>query len=86
LFASFFKDTRWKILPSHGSFFQCLDYSEISSESDMDLAVRLTKELKVASIPVSVFYETPPNDRILLFCFAKNDDVLQEAAKKLARL
>jgi methionine aminotransferase len=86
LFASFFKDTRWKILPSHGSFFQCLDYSEISSESDVDLAVRLTKELKVASIPVSVFYETPPNDRILRFCFAKNDDVLQEAAKKLARL
>jgi methionine aminotransferase len=86
LFASFFKDTRWKILPSHGSFFQCLDYSEISSESDVDLAVRLTKELKVASIPVSVFYETPPNDRILRFCFAKNDNVLQEAAKKLATL
>jgi methionine aminotransferase len=86
LFASFFVNSRWKILPSHGSFFQCLDYSEISSEPDVDLAVRLTKELKVASIPVSVFYETPPNDRILRFCFAKNDDVLQEAAQKLAML
>ncbi len=86
LFASFFVNSRWKVLPSRGSFFQCLDYSEISSEPDVDLAVRLTKELKVASIPVSVFYETPPNDRILRFCFAKNDDVLQEAAQKLANL
>ena len=86
LFASYFKGSRWKILPSHGSFFQCLDYSEISDESDVDLSVRLTKELKVASIPVSVFYETPPEDRILRFCFAKNDDVLKEAAQKLAKL
>ncbi len=86
LFASYFKDSRWKILPSHGSFFQCLDYAEISNESDVDLSVRLTKELKVASIPVSVFYETPPEDRILRFCFAKNDDVLMEAAQKLAQL
>jgi methionine aminotransferase len=86
LFASFFQDTRWKILPSYGSFFQCLDYSEISSEPDVDLAIRLTKELKVASIPVSVFYETPPNDRILRFCFAKNDDMLEEAAQRIAKL
>lgn len=86
LFASYFRGSRWKILPSHGSFFQCLDYSEISDESDVDLSVRLTKELKVASIPVSVFYETPPEDRILRFCFAKNDDVLKEAAQKLAQL
>ncbi len=86
LFASFFKGSRWKILPSHGSFFQCLDYSGISDESDVDLSVRLTKELKVASIPVSVFYENPTSARILRFCFAKNDDVLQEAAHKLALL
>lgn len=86
LFASFFEGTRWKILPSQGSFFQCLDYSEISDELDVDLSVRLTKELKVASIPVSVFYETSPADRILRFCFAKNDDMLQEAAQRLAKL
>jgi methionine aminotransferase len=86
LFASFFEGTRWKILPSKGSFFQCLDYSAISDEVDVDLAVRLTKEIKVASIPVSVFYETPSADRILRFCFAKNDDMLQEAAQRLAQL
>ena len=86
LFASFFAGSRWKVLPSQGSFFQCLDYSAISDEADVDLAVRLTQELKVASIPVSVFYETPPADRILRFCFAKNDDMLQEAAQRLANL
>jgi methionine aminotransferase len=86
LFAAQFAGSRWKVLPSAGSFFQCLDYSGITDEADVDLAVRLTKELKVASIPVSVFYETPPTDRILRFCFAKNDDMLQEAAQRLAQL
>ena len=49
----------------------------------MDLADRLTREIKVASIPVSVFYETDPGDKILRFCFAKEDEVLVEAAKRL---
>lgn len=86
LFASFFVNTRWKILPSQGSFFQCLDYSEISAEKDVDLAERLTREFKVASIPISVFYEFPPTDKILRFCFAKPDDMLAEAAKRIAHL
>jgi methionine aminotransferase len=83
LFASQFVGSRWKILPSAGSFFQCLDYSAISGEKDVDLANRLTREIKVASIPVSVFYETDPGDKILRFCFAKEDEVLVEAAKRL---
>jgi methionine aminotransferase len=86
LFASFFVNSRWKILRSHGSFFQCLDYSAISDEKDVDLADRYTKELKVASIPVSVFYETPLEDKILRFCFAKDDAMLEEAGRKLAAL
>lgn len=86
LFASFFVNSKWKILPSHGSFFQCLDYSAISNEKDVDLADRYTKELKVAAIPVSVFYEKPPEDKILRFCFAKDDAMLEEAARKLAAL
>ncbi|MFD3293535.1 methionine aminotransferase [Aquirufa sp. KTFRIE-69F] len=83
LFSSQFIGSRWKILPSAGSFFQCLDYSAISGEKDVDLADRLTREIKVASIPVSVFYETDPGDKILRFCFAKEDEVLVEAAKRL---
>ena len=86
LFASQFAGSKWKILPSAGSFFQCLDYSAISSEKDVDLADRLTREIKVASIPVSVFYETDPGDKILRFCFAKEDQVLVEAAKRLIQI
>lgn len=86
LFVKFFQNTRWKILPSQGSFFQCLDYSAISDEADVDLADRLTREIKVASIPISVFYETAPSDKILRFCFAKSDEMLTEAAQRLARL
>lgn len=86
LFASKFAGSRWKVLPSAGSFFQCLDYSAISNEKDVDLADRLTREIKVASIPVSVFYETDPGDKILRFCFAKEDEVLVEAAKRLVQI
>ncbi|MEY3631356.1 MAG: Methionine aminotransferase [Bacteroidota bacterium] len=86
LFASQFAGSAWKVLPSAGSFFQCLDYSAISNEKDVDLADRLTREIKVASIPVSVFYETDPGDKILRFCFAKEDDMLLEAAKRLVKL
>lgn len=86
LFVKFFQNTRWKILPSQGSFFQCLDYSAISDEADVDLADRLTREIKVASIPISVFYETAPSVKILRFCFAKSDEMLTEAAQRLARL
>jgi methionine aminotransferase len=86
LFASQFKGSRWKILPSAGSFFQCLDYSAISDEKDMDLADRLTRDIKVASIPVSVFYETDPGDKILRFCFAKEDEMLVEAARRLVQI
>jgi len=86
LFASQFSGTKWKVLPSAGSFFQCLEYSAISTEKDVDLADRLTREIKVASIPVSVFYETDPGDKILRFCFAKEDDMLVEAAKRLVQI
>lgn len=86
LFVKFFQNTSWKILPSQGSFFQCLDYSAISDEADVDLADRLTREIKVASIPISVFYETTPSDKILRFCFAKSDEMLTEAAQRLAAL
>ena len=83
LFSNALQGSRWKLLPSQGSFFQCMDYSEISAEKDVDLAERLTKEIGVASIPISVFYEQAPQDRILRFCFAKTDEVLLEAAKRL---
>jgi len=68
------------------TFFQIVDYSALSDEPDTDFAVRLTRETGVASIPVSVFYETPPEAHLLRFCFAKDQATLEEAAARLCKL
>lgn len=78
--------SRWKPLSSRGTFFQNLAYDAISDERDTDLAVRLTKERGVASIPVSVFYREPPQHRVLRFCFAKSEETLARGAEILARV
>lgn len=80
------KGSRFKPLPSRGTFFQNLSYEAISEEKDTDLAVRLTKEHGVASIPVSVFYRQPPAHRVLRFCFAKSEETLAKGATILGRL
>ncbi len=77
---------RFQFQPAEGSFFQTVSYAAISDEPDYELAVRLTKEIGVASIPVSVFYQQKNDYRILRFCFAKDDAVLQEAAERLSKL
>ncbi len=78
--------SRFKPLPSRGTFFQNLAYDAISDEKDSDLAVRLTIEHGVASIPVSVFYRDPPPHRVLRFCFAKSEDTLTRGAEILCRI
>ena len=80
LFLSLIKDSRFKFTPSKGTYFQLLDYSEISNEKDVDFAKRLTIENKIASIPISVFYEKGIDSRMLRFCFAKKEDTLKQAA------
>lgn len=80
------KGSRFKPLPSRGTFFQNLAYDAISDERDTDLAIRLTKEKGVASIPVSVFYREPPPHRVLRFCFAKSEETLARGAEILRRL
>ena len=72
--------------PAAGTFFQILDYRDISDEDDVSYARRLTEEIGVASIPVSVFCERPSSDCLLRFCFAKDDATLETAAEKLCRL
>jgi methionine aminotransferase len=86
LFIARLAGSRFRVPPSQGTYFQLLDYSAVSDERDVDLAHRLTVEHKVASIPVSVFYETMPESRLLRFCFAKNDATLERAAEILCRL
>ncbi|MGE5522894.1 MAG: aminotransferase class I/II-fold pyridoxal phosphate-dependent enzyme, partial [Rhodospirillaceae bacterium] len=78
--------SRFVPLPSRGTFFQNLRYDAISDERDTDLAVRLTKDYGVASIPVSVFYREPPAHRVLRFCFAKSEETLARGAEILRRI
>ena len=86
LFCDLLGESRFALTPSPGTFFQLVDYSRITNEHDADLAQRWTVEAKVASIPVSVFYEDPPDHRFLRFCFAKDDATLERAAEILCAL
>lgn len=86
LFAELLEPSRFSLVPSKGTYFQLLDYSDISDEMDTALAVRLTRDIKVASVPMSVFCKQPLNARVLRFCFAKHDDTLREAARRLCAL
>jgi methionine aminotransferase len=78
--------SRFKLLPVSGAYFQLVDYSAISDKDDLNFSEWLIREAGVAAIPVSAFYETPPNSRLVRFCFAKNDDTLAAAAERLCRL
>ncbi|MGZ8210829.1 MAG: methionine aminotransferase [Burkholderiales bacterium] len=80
------RGSRWQPLFSRGTFFQNLRYDAISDEPDTELAVRLTRERGVASIPVSVFYREPPAHKVLRFCFAKSEETLARGAEILSRL
>ncbi len=86
LFLAGLAGSRFTIKPAEGSFFQTVSYAAITDEPDYDLAIRLTNEIGVASIPVSVFYNQKNDYKILRFCFAKDDAVLQEAAQRLSKL
>jgi methionine aminotransferase len=79
-------DSRFKIKPSAGTYFQLLDYSQITDEVDTDFARKLTIKNKIASVPVSVFYRNPSPDKVLRFCFAKQDETLLKAADILCAI
>ncbi|MEH6534900.1 MAG: methionine aminotransferase [Psychroserpens sp.] len=85
-FLNLIKDSRFKFTPSKGTYFQVLDFSEITSETDVDFAKRLTIEKGLASIPLSVFNDHQRDDNVLRFCFAKTDDTLKKAADILNRI
>ncbi|WP_305976256.1 methionine aminotransferase [Rheinheimera baltica] len=78
--------SRFTLLPCQGSYFLLADYSAISDLDDVSFCQWLTKEHKVAAIPLSVFYQTPPTARIVRFCFAKQDSTLNAAAEALCRI
>ncbi|MFO7665719.1 MAG: methionine aminotransferase [Desulfobacterales bacterium] len=82
-FISLIKNSRFKPVPCRGTYFQMLDYSQISDEPDTEFAKRITVEHGVASIPPSVFYHKNDDHSMLRFCFAKKDETLEKAAEKL---
>jgi methionine aminotransferase len=85
-FRSGLEKSRFKLLPSDGTYFQCADYSAISGMSELDFAKWLTAEAGVAAIPVSAFYQRPKESSIVRFCFAKKEETLQSALTKLVTL
>ena len=85
-FLHLMEGSNFKIIPSKGTYFQMLDFSEISNENDIAFAERLTKEFKIATIPTSVFNEGKKDFKQIRVCFAKTDETLAEAAKILKQL
>ncbi len=83
LFLKEMEGSKLKPLPCNGTYFVLFDYSEISNESDIEFTKRITKEYKVATIPVSVFYDKGDDHKVIRVCFAKKDETLVEAAKIL---
>ncbi|AXT51705.1 aminotransferase class I/II-fold pyridoxal phosphate-dependent enzyme [Aquimarina sp. BL5] len=86
VFLSLIKDSKFSYIPAAGTYFQLLDYTAITDESDVAFAERLTKEHKIASIPVSVFNLNQQDDKVLRFCFAKTEDTLKRAAEILCNI
>jgi len=86
LFCRALGGSRFRHTPSAGTYFQLLDYSALSLEADTSVCEQWTRQYGVASIPISVFYDRPPDQHYLRFCFAKSDAVLQAAAERLCRI
>lgn len=85
-FLNLMEGSHFKIIPSKGTYFQMLDFSEISKEGDIAFSERLTKEYKIATIPTSVFNEGGIDYKQIRVCFAKTDETLAQAAKILKEL
>ncbi len=85
-FQQLMQETKFTALPSYGSYFQCYKYDRISDEADMDFAKRITKEYGVVSIPVSAFYQSGKDNKVVRFCFAKKEETIRSAVEKLAKV
>ncbi|NVD97524.1 pyridoxal phosphate-dependent aminotransferase [Massilia sp. BJB1822] len=86
LFRDGLKGSRFELLPADGTYFQCVRYDAISSQTEAEFAEWLTSEIKVAAIPVSAFYQQGKESGIVRFCFAKKDETLALALERLARV
>jgi methionine aminotransferase len=85
-FIELMKQTKFDLLNTSGSYFVCASYGRISDEADKDLAIRLTKEAGVATIPLSAFYHNQKDDKVVRFCFSKQNRTLQNAVERLMKI
>ena len=85
-FLQLMKDTRFDMLESKGSYFICARYHRISDENDKEFAIRITKEYGIATIPVSAFYQSGKDDKVVRFCFAKQEKTLEQAVERLIKI
>ncbi len=85
-FAKLIKKSKFSFTPAAGTYFQLLDYSKITNEKDTEYAIRLIKEAGIASIPISVFYHDPVDNKMLRFCFAKKEETLEKAAEIINKI
>src|SRR5207344_580478 len=83
LFQNLIKDSRFELLPCDGTYFQVVNYKNISTQNDVDFARELIVKHGVAAIPISVFHNDAADRHMLRFCFAKTDETLIAAAEKL---
>ncbi len=86
LFRSLIKDSKFILRDCDGTYFQLLDYSNISDKNDFEFSEYLTKEVGVAVIPLSPFHTSNNSQKLIRVCFAKQDSVLEIAANKLRNL
>ena len=86
LFLEGLRSTRFKVLGTQGSYFQCVDISDVSDLSEADFCKWLTTDIGVAAIPLSAFYGDGFDQRVVRFCFAKKDETLNTALQRLAKL
>lgn len=85
-FQKLLQNTRFELKRAEGTYFQLVSYAKISEEKDTDFAIRMTKEFGVAPIPLSVFYNKQNDYKLLRFCFAKENETLEKAVEKLAKI
>jgi methionine aminotransferase len=85
-FRKLIKGSKFRLLECQGSYFQLLGYDKITQEIDTEYAIRLTKDYGVATIPISVFYHKKNDNKVLRFCFAKQDQTLEQAAERIHKI
>ena len=85
-FLALLKGSRFRPLPCRGTYFQMVDYSQITEERDAAFALRLIKQYGVAAIPISPFLSGVEPGPVLRFCFAKRDETLERAAERLRQV